>query len=283
MMTPTAASPSPSPADAMDIVIVSYNTAGDLDRCLASVQQHPPARLADLMVVDNASIDGTPEMVRSRYPAVRLIALDRNLGFAAANNLAIRQSEAPLILLLNSDTIVPAGALDVLTSRLRQTGAVAAGPRLIDGDGRPEVSFGPMISPLAELRQRRRVRQSRSRRANARRAIDRLLSRERFVDWVTGACLLVTREAAEGAGLLDERYFMYEEDVDFCAALRSRGGRVLFTPRTTIVHLRGRSVAAAGAARPVHYDRSHLAFYEKHLPRWAPILRYWQKVRLRVP
>jgi N-acetylglucosaminyl-diphospho-decaprenol L-rhamnosyltransferase len=280
-MTMTAASP-PS-VDAMDIVVVSYNTIVDLDRCLSSVLEHPPAHLADLMVVDNASTDGSADMVRQRFPGVRLVALDRNLGFAAANNLAIRRSKAPLVLLLNSDTIVPAGALDVLRDRLLQTGAVAAGPRLVDGNGRPELSFGPMLSPLAELRQRRRIRQSRSVSPAARRAIDRLLSRERDVDWVTGACLLVTRTAAEGAGLLDERYFMYEEDVDFCAALRSRGGRILFTPRTTVVHLRGRSAESAGAVRSAHYDRSHLAFYEKHLPRWAPILRFWQKLRPRVP
>src|SRR5688500_3777554 len=184
MTMTTDSSPPRSPVDAMDIVVVSYNTIVDLDRCLSSVYEHPPSHLADLMVVDNASTDGSAEMVRERYPAARLMALDRNLGFAAANNLAIRQCQAPLVLLLNSDTIVPAGALDVLRDRLLQTGAVAAGPRLVDGDGRPEVSFGPMLSPLAELRQRRRVQQSRRTSPAARRAIDRLLSRERDVDWV---------------------------------------------------------------------------------------------------
>ena len=84
------------------------------------------------------------------------------------------------------------------------------------------------------------------------------------------------------AGLLDERYFMYEEDVDFCAALRARGGRVLFTPSAEITHLRGRSIARAGGSSSAHYDRSHLLFYEKHLPRWAPWLRLWLRLRGRV-
>jgi GT2 family glycosyltransferase len=89
----------------------------------------------------------------------------------------------------------------------------------------------------------------------------------------------VRRAAALEAGLFDERYFLYEEDVDLCAALRARGGRVLFTPRAEVVHTRGRSVAEAGSAAASLYDRSHLAFYEKHRPGWAPVLRLWLGVR----
>ena len=111
-------------------------------------------------------------------------------------------------------------------------------------------------------------------------SIARHLAEERDVDWVTGACLLVRRTAAATAGYFDERYFMYEEDVDLCVALRARGGRVLYTPRAELVHLRGRSSAGASTSR--HYDRSHLAFYRKHLPFWAPWLRLWLWVRGRV-
>jgi GT2 family glycosyltransferase len=106
-----------------------------------------------------------------------------------------------------------------------------------------------------------------------------LVADERPVDWVSGACLLVRRQAAIDAGLLDERYFMYEEDVDFCAALRARGGAILFTPRAEVVHLRGRSIKQAGTQASPYYDRSHLAFYEKHLPAWAPFLRLWLQLR----
>jgi GT2 family glycosyltransferase len=159
---------------------------------------------------------------------------------------------------------------------LTATGAVAAGPRLVDDEGRPELSFGPMLSPWNELVQR--VRGAAARRGGGLAAwyTERLIRHERDVDWVTGACLLVGRQAAVDAGLFDERYFMYEEDVDFCAALRHRGGRILFTPRAEIVHRRGRSMAASGASRAL-YDQSHLRFYEKHLPHWAPLLRWWQK------
>jgi len=268
-------------ADVMtaDVVIVNYNTKTDLLRCLASLLEPRPSLLARVIVVDNGSSDGSCDAVSAMFPAVEVMALGRNAGFAAANNVAIRVSTAPLVLLLNSDTVVTAAALDTLAERLDATGATAAGPRIVDGEGYPEISFGQMLSPLVERRQKRLVKLAERRDPGSQATIARLLADEREVDWVTGACLLVRRDAALAAGLLDERYFLYEEDVDFCAALRGRGGRILFTPRAQIVHLRGRARAKDPGGARSHYDRSHLAFYEKHLPRWAPVLRAWLRLR----
>ena len=264
----------------IDIVIVTHNTHEDVLRCLASLAVAGARPDGAVFVVDNASTDGTVEAVRRAHPAVEVLALDRNIGFGAANNAALRKADAPLVLLLNSDTLVPAGSLAALADRLAATGAVAAGPRLVDGDGHPEISYGPMLSPVAEFLQARRLRQAASPDPRARRATARRVSREREVDWVSGACLLVRRDAALAAGLFDERYFLYEEDVDFCAALRARGGRILFTPAATVTHLRGRSVKATGAPEArAHYDRSHLAFYAKHRPGWTPLLRLWLRLR----
>ncbi|HEY7475004.1 MAG TPA: glycosyltransferase family 2 protein [Vicinamibacterales bacterium] len=275
----------------LDIIVVSYNTRADLLACMESLHAPRPRDLRKIIVVDNASSDGSADVVRASWPAVEVVALDRNAGFAAANNVGFGRATAPLVLLLNSDTIVPPLSIDRLVDRLVESGATAAGPKLVDGEGWPEVSYGPMLSPLAELSQRRRVRRAAGRDTASRAFAEHLVSGEREVDWVSGACLLTRRDAAVEAGLLDERYFMYEEDVDFCAALRARGGRILFTPAATVTHLRGRSVRAAGAASakaaaatagPSHYDRSHLAFYEKHLPAWAPWLRVWLRLRGRV-
>lgn len=262
----------------LDIVVVSFNTRADVVACLASLHASRPKDLRQIIVVDNASSDGTVDAVRDQFPEVMVVALDKNAGFAAANNVGFRRGTAPLVLLLNSDTVVPAGAIDTLVDRLAATGAVAAGPRLVDGRGKPEVSFGPMLSPMAELVQRTRVRLAAGGRAFGQRYVAQLVSREREVDWVSGACLLVRRTEANEVGLLDERYFMYEEDVDFCAALRARGGRILFTPESEVTHLRGRSVETARTG-PSHYDRSHVAFYEKHRPGWAPWLRLWLRLR----
>ena len=267
------------PLTELTILIVSHNTAGDLERCLDSLVEAPPGASHEIVVIDNASRDGSAEAVKSRGPHVRWIPLETNVGFARASNIGFRNTQSDLVLLLNSDTIVPAGAIDVLVARLDATGAVAAGPRLVDAVGSPEVSFGPMLSPLGEAMQRIRVRLALRRSGWARRYIAQHVSQERQVDWVSGACLLVRRDAAEEAGLLDERYFMYEEDVDFCASLRSHGGRVVFTPAAQVVHLRGRSFAATGTPVSPLYDRSHVLFYEKHAPHWVPLLKAWLAMR----
>jgi GT2 family glycosyltransferase len=262
---------------AVDIIIVNHNTRDELADCLKSLHDAPPACLARIVVVDNHSTDDSVATVERRWPDVEVRALDRNIGFGPANNLALRESTAPYALLLNSDTVVPSGAIDSLLARLIARDAVAAGPLLRDGHGRPEISFGPMLTPWAEIMQKVRVRLAARGGALADWYVGPMVARERFVDWVTGACLLVQREAAREAGYFDERYFLYEEDVDFCAALRARGGAILFTPHAEVQHLRGRS--APSRASRAHYDRSHLAFYEKHHPGWAHVLRLWQQVR----
>src|SRR5581483_9945376 len=173
----------------LSIIIVSFNARADLERCLASLHAPPPRTPHEILVVDNASSDGSLDAVR-QWPDVRTIANASNVGFAAANNVGIRASRGDLLLLLNSDTIVPAGAIETLVAELEADPSVAvAGPRLVDASGRAELSFGPMISPLNEWRQKRLRRDAA--------AVERLTRERRYPDWVSGACLLVRRAAAE--------------------------------------------------------------------------------------
>ena len=268
----------------LSIVIVSFNTRGDLERCVESLITNAPAIPHEIIVVDNASSDGSVEAIRRRCPVVRVVPQGRNAGFAVANNIGIRASSGTLVLLLNSDCVVPAGAIDRLVERLgAHPDAAVAGPRLIDGAGRTELSFGRMISPWTELRQKVLGLAYDRGFAPAVRWIDRLVASERYVDWVSGAALLVYRADAEAAGLLDERYFLYTEDVDFCAAMRARGRQVLFTPAATVTHLRGRSRATVPGAMNAAYRRSQLAFYEKHHPYWAPLLRMYLRLKGQEP
>lgn len=268
----------------LTIVIVNHNAREHLEACLESLNSAPPAIPHEIVVVDNASVDGSAAAVRARWPAVMVIELQINTGFAAGNNAGIRATRGDLVLLLNNDTVVPAGAIDALVARLlAHPEAAVAGPRLVDADGRVELSFGPMISPWGELRQKMTMALHARRVGPVTAWVERAASRERQVDWVSGACLLVRRAAAERAGLLDERFFLYTEDVDFCAAIRARGGAVIFTPDARIVHLRGRSRATAPAAMNVAYRRSHLAFYEKHHPAWAPLLRLYLRLKSQLP
>jgi GT2 family glycosyltransferase len=267
-------------ANTLSIVIVSYNARAHLENCLASLATSPPRVPHEIVVVDNASTDGSAAAVRDGWPGVRLIAQQRNVGFAAGNNVGIRTASGNLVLLLNSDTLVAHGAIDVLIERLRAHPlAAVAGPRLIDAAGRAELSFGPMISPLAELRQKIVMALHARHVSPVSRWIEKATRQERYVDWVSGAALLVYRKEAEAVGLLDERYFLYTEDVDFCAAIRARGRRILFAPSAQITHVRGRSRASAPAAMNAAYRRSQIAFYEKHHPRWAPVLRTYLRLK----
>jgi GT2 family glycosyltransferase len=253
----------------VSIIIVSFNARADLERCLESLHASTPVRSREIIVVDNQSTDGSAEAA-ARWSAVRVVRTGENLGFARASNIGIRASSGTNLLLLNSDTIVPPGAIDRLVAMLdRHPDVAIVGPRLVDAAGRAELSFGSMIGPFNELRQKWRARGD----------IDRLTRQPACPDWVSGACLLVRRADAEAVGLLDDRFFMYTEDVDFCAAIRARNRRVLFAPEIEIVHVRGRSAAAAPEATRQAYRRSQLAFYEKHHPHWVPLLKLYLWVK----
>lgn len=257
-------------AMSVSIVIVNYNARADLERCLESLQAGAIHADHEIIVVDNGSSDGGLDGVR-RSADVRLIQNRANVGFARASNIGMRVARGEAVLLLNNDTIVPPGAIDRLLEILRQRPDVAVvGPRLVDAAGRAELSFGRMIGPFAEFRQKR-LRESP--------VVEQLTRRETSPDWVSGACLLVRRTDAEAVGFLDERFFMYTEDVDFCASIRARGRRILFTPDVEIVHLRGRSAASAPTATADAYRRSRIAFYEKHHPVWVPILKLYLGLR----
>jgi GT2 family glycosyltransferase len=266
------------------IVIVTYNSRDEIAACLDSLRDAVAARPHQIVVVDNASRDGTPALIRERWPEVRVVEAGGNLGFAAANNIGIRGSAGEFVLLLNPDTIVNRDALDRLIAALTGNATAAvAGPRIVDGTGRAELSFGPMISPLGELRQKLLVTGNDRGLPLIVRCVDRLTRRPRSVDWVSGACLLARRLDIEAAGLFDERFFMYTEDVDLCAAVRGRGRAVLFVPEAQIVHLRGRSAASARSATHQHYRRSQIAFYRKHHPRWAPLLARYLAMKGQLP
>jgi GT2 family glycosyltransferase len=268
----------------LSIIIVTYNSRGHVDACLESMVSSPPGIDHEIVVVDNASPDGTATAIRERWLGVRVIDAGDNVGFARANNLGIRQTFGELILLLNPDTVVRPGAIDTLVQALdSRPDAAIAGPRLIDAKGRAELSFGSMIGPVAELKQKMLVKGHARDLPIVSGYVESATRAARDVDWVSGACLLVRRADAEAVGLLDERFFMYTEDVDFCAGMRARQRRVLFVPAAEVIHLRGESRRSASAATETAYRQSQLAFYEKHHPRWAPFLRLYLKARGRLP
>jgi hypothetical protein len=176
-------------------VVVSYNTRDDLLPCLEALLAQTDVFL-DVIVVDNASTDGSVEAVRGRHPEVRLIVNTANLGFSRANNLGLRAARGPYVLVVNSDCEVRPGAVETLCAILEARPDVAiVGPRTVGTDGAPQVSFGPSLTPLAEWRQGRLVRAVKAGDAAALRRARARADHEQEPDWVSASCFLARGEA----------------------------------------------------------------------------------------
>jgi GT2 family glycosyltransferase len=251
-------------APRVSAIVVSFNTRDDLLRCLDALVSRTAVPL-EVIVVDNASTDGSADAVRARFPAVAVIANEANLGFARANNLALRAARGAHVLVLNSDCEVRPGAVAALDAILEARPDVAVvGPRTIGGDGTPQVSFGPALTPVAEWRQGRLVRGVKAGRPDALRLAAERSAREQEPDWVSGSCFLARRSVLDAVGGFDESFFLYEEDVDLCLRVRRAGWRVVYTPAAEVVHHLGRSMDQAPALARLEYHRSHLLYYLKH-------------------
>lgn len=261
------------------IVIVNYNTCQDLDSCLASIAQSEGEFTRAVVVVDNASEDGSVEMVRTRHPWVdRLIVTERNGGYAYANNIGLRAlgfgEDAPkdslphYVLLLNPDTILPPTALkEMLDFMDRSPDVGAAGPKLVRPDGRldlacrrsfptPEISFYRMVG-LSKLF----PSSPRFGRYNMT-FLDPDV--ETDVDAVVGAFMLMRAEALQAAGLLDEAFFMYGEDLDLCYRIKEKGWRIVYHPQVTVVHVKGASSRKSSRRAIAAFYEAMRIFHNKH-------------------
>jgi len=268
----------------LSVVIVTFDSARHVGACLQALRDASPRLAYDILIVDNASTDDTISVLARDWPGVRVVRNAVNLGFGAAANRGIRETTGDRLLLLNPDARVTAGAIDRLLTVLDADPSVAiAGPRLVDDAGHAEVSYGRHIGPLAELGQKLRVRAQESRWPVVAGWIERQSHTARFPDWVSGACWVARREVLDRVGLFDERFFLYTEDVDLCARVRGAGYRVAFVPDAMVRHTRGASRAGVPDASNAHYRRSHVAFYEKHHPGWAPLLRTYLKLKGALP
>jgi N-acetylglucosaminyl-diphospho-decaprenol L-rhamnosyltransferase len=253
--------------DRVSIVIVSYNTREFLRACLASIAGHYPAALGSVTVVDNASADGTVDALRSEFPEVRLIANDANLGYARAVNQGIRASETPYVLVLNPDIEVEQGSVENLVGFMdAHPEAGIAAPRLEYPDGTLQASCRTFYTLPVVLLRRTLLGKvfPHARAVREHLMLDWDHASDRVVDWVIGAAMMVRREAFERVGGMDERFFLYLEDVDWCSRMRKHGYAVYYVPGARMKHHHRRESAGLLPDRKfVAHLLSTFRYYDK--------------------
>ena len=263
----------------LSIIIVNWNTRDYLHRCLESIRRNPPTDEFEVVVVDNASSDGSADMVRSRYGGeVTLIANDRNAGYAKGNNQGIEAARGEYILLLNPDTEVKTFALDNLLGFAKDhPEAAAVGCRLVGTDYQVQLSCRSFPYPLAILFEYTRL--SRifpwSRFFSAYRMTWFDHAHEMEVDQPMGSCLLLSRKAIEDIGVFDTDFPIFFNEVDWCYRAKQKGWKIYFIPDAEVVHLGG---ASTRQCRPEMIKESHRSlkrFYEKHYKSRIPGPVYW--------
>lgn len=222
---------------------------------------------SEIIVVDNASTDGTTEMIKNDFPDVRLIENPENLGFAAGNNKAIESAKGKYILLLNPDTIVQPGSLDILIDFMENNNDVGAcGPKLLNEDRSLQPSARKFPTFRGALYRHTIFRPLGIFKSHYRKWLMKDFKYEAVtdVDQLMGSALLLRASVLQQTGAMDERFFMYYEEVDLCFRIKQEGYRIVFVPQAEIIHLGGRSSGQVPVGKRIMMLRSLLKFFRKH-------------------
>jgi GT2 family glycosyltransferase len=252
----------------LSIVIVNYNVKMLLRRCLESIFDYQRELDFEVIVIDNNSDDQSPEMLKEKFSRVKLLENKQNLGFSAACNQGIKQSRGRYILLLNPDTEFASGGVTEMIKFMDANPPVGiCGPRMIDPHRRVLFSCRSFPSYLTAISSaqsllNRLFPQNPLSRKYLLKNLNR--SEKKEVDWVSGSCLLTKREVFEKIGPLDELFFMYVEDVDFCYRAKKSGFGVYYFPKVVVIHHLGQSTRRRKLRMQVEHHRSMYHFYRKH-------------------
>src|SRR5271165_5510665 len=264
-------SSSPASKD-ISVVIVAWNARYYLELCLKSLEDAPPNRSMEVLVVDNASSDGSAEMIESKFPRVKLIRSPENLGFSKGNNVAIRQAQGRYIALVNPDVIVFPGCLDALADFMDQNPKVGnVGPRVLNPDMSMQSTcrrFPTLWNNFCSatgLATKFKNSQFFAGEHMFYFPHDRTLA----VDVIVGCFSMIRRETLGEVGLLDEDLWMYGDDVDWCRRARNAGWQVMFYPGGQVIHDRGKITAPYPVRFAVAQQRSVLQYWTKHHSFWG--------------
>lgn len=250
----------------LSIIIVNWNTSELLTQCLESIYRAEPRLTFEIIVVDNGSIDDSISLTTELFPDVLLIVNDRNLGFAKANNQGLVVAKGRYVLLLNSDTVVLPGAFDELVRVADNHAEVGAiGPKLLNMEGTLQESWASFPTFWSELF----GKQIRRRRPVA----DSPFAYE--VDWMLGACLLVRLETIADVGPLDEGYFFYSEEVDWCFRMKKKGWKIWYLSNAEVYHIWGGSSQGFSLMKMGLLYQNKLRYFNKYYgSTQATLLRY---------
>jgi len=260
----------------LSIIIVSWNVRDLLRACLASLPANDPR--VEVIVVDAASADGTPDMVRAEFPSTQLIASADNLGYTRGNNMGLRAAHGRYFLILNPDTEVLEGALARMQAYLDEHPRVGVvGPRLEWPDGTAQPSRRRFPTLGVAFFDSTWIKHWMPRRWRQHYGVEDLPENETTaVDWVVGAALMVRREAWEQTGDMDEGFFMYSEELDWQRRIKAAGWDVVYLPEARIIHHIGKSAAQVPAATHIRFNTSKVRFFRKyHGAAAAEVLRWY--------
>lgn len=251
----------------LSVIIVSWNACGFLQKCLSSLRQWGGSLVKEIIVIDNGSSDGSPEMVVREFPGVDLVQTGENLGFSRANNIGIKRASGAYLALINSDVVLHPGCFERLAEVIRADDDVGlVGPKVLDQDGCLQRTCRtlPTLWNTACRAFALDTAFPRWRLFSGREMRHWQHDNRAEVEVLSGCFWLARREAVEDVGGLDERFFFYGEDTDWCKRFGDAGWKVVFFPEATCTHFGGASSANAPLRFSVELLRANLVYWRKH-------------------
>lgn len=255
----------------VSIILVNYNGAEILLDCLNSIQKFIDIPNYEIILVDNASSDGSVELVAANYPHIRLVKEIENRGFGAGNNIGAKFATGEFLFLLNTDTVLISNILPHLIQLMQADSQVGIiGPKLLNPDGSLQISVSPALGIKGEYeaRQRHQAYQNVSQQS----LIEQKFQEIQEVDIVVGAAFFIRSSLFHDLGGFDEKFFMYFEESDLCQRAQYRGYKIIYTPDVSLIHLKGYSIQKAANIMAIEYRRSQIYYYQKHRPLWEQLI-----------
>ncbi len=242
----------------LSVILVNHNGKGYIEDCLDSIKRNLKGIRSEIIVVDNHSTDGSVDILKKRYPSIRLLCNLENVGFSRANNQGLKAGRGDYVLIINTDTLVYSNSIKTMMAEMKEhpdRGGV--GPALLTGNNDYQVSFGGKVNFFSEAAKKiflNRIYRNRLRKNQ----------KQRDVEWLSAACFLSRRDILERAGMFDEKYFLYFEDIDLCMRIREKGWKLVYLPEARVFHIGGASTKQRKLNSRFHYRKSQLYFYKKH-------------------